>query len=105
MGDNYLISRNYGPFLNDILESGPSLTPLLTDVLLRFCSFNYVFVAYIEKSFHQINLNLDHRNLVRFLWFKDIEKLDFECFEKNLLIDFVEFYLALHPHLFYWQPI
>ena len=35
-------SRVGGPSLNDILESGPSLTPLLTDVLLRFRSFNCV---------------------------------------------------------------
>ena len=66
------------PSLNDILESGPSLTPLLTDSLSRFRSFNYVLVADIEKAFHQISLSLDHRNLVRFLWFKDIENLDFE---------------------------
>ena len=31
-----------GPSLNDILESGPPLTPLLADVLLRFRSFNCV---------------------------------------------------------------
>ena len=43
-------SRVEGPSLNDILESGPSLTPLLTDVLLRFPSFNYVLVADIEKA-------------------------------------------------------
>ena len=78
LGDNYLTSRNKGPSLNDIREYGPSLTPLLTDLLLRFPPFIYVLVAYIEKAFHQLNLNLDHRNLVHFLWFKDIENLDFE---------------------------
>ena len=80
-------SRVEGPSLNVILESGPSLTPLLTDVLLKFRSFNYVLVADIEKVFLQINLNPDHRNSVRFLWFKDIENLDFTCFENNPLID------------------
>ena len=79
-------SRVEGPFLN-IFESGPSLTPLLADVLLRFCSFNYVLVAHIEKTFNQISLNPNHRNLVRFLWFKNIENLDFERFENNPLID------------------
>ena len=34
-------SRVEGPSLNDVLESGPSLTPLLTDVLLKLCSFKY----------------------------------------------------------------
>ena len=76
-----------GPSLNDAFESGPSLTLLLTDVLLRFCSLNYVLVSDIEKAFHQISLNLNHRNLVRFLLFKNIENLDFERFENNRLID------------------
>ena len=53
-----------GLSLNAILESGPSLTPLLTDVLLRFRSFNYVLVADIENAFHQISLNPDHGDLV-----------------------------------------
>ena len=75
------------PSLNDILESGPLLTPFLTDGLLRFRSFNSVLVANIKKAFHQISLNPDHRNLVRFLWFKDIENFDFERFENNPLTD------------------
>ena len=79
-------SRVEGPSLN-IFESGPSLTLLLTDVLLRFCSYTYVLVADIEKAFHQISLNPNHRNLVRFLLFKNIENLDFERFENNRLID------------------
>ena len=61
---------------------------MLADVLLRFRCYNYVLVADIEKTFHQISLNLDYRNLVPFLWFKDIENLDFECFENNHLIDY-----------------
>ena len=68
------------------------MTLLLTDVLLRFRSFNYVLVTDIEKTFHQISLNLDHRNLVRFLWFQDIENLEFEVFENNPLIDYQDFY-------------
>ena len=79
--------RVEGPSLNDIIEAGPSLKPLLTDVLLRFRSLNYVLVADIEKAFHQISLNPNHRNLVRFLLFKNIENLDFERFENNRLID------------------
>ena len=82
------------------------MTPLLTDVLLRFHSFNYVLVGDIEKAFHQISLNPDHRNLVRFLWFKDIENLDFERFENNQLIGYrfcrVLFGVTFSP--FFWQP-
>ena len=79
---------------------------MLTDVLLRFHSFNYVLVGDIEKAFHQISLNPDHRNLVRFLWFKDIENLDFERFENNQLIGYrfcrVLFVVTFSP--FFWQP-
>ena len=50
-------SRVEGPSLNDIIEAGPSLKPLLTDILLRFRPLNYVLVADIEKAFHQISLN------------------------------------------------
>ena len=46
-------------------------------------------IADIKKAFHQISLNPNHRNLVRFLWFKDIENLDFERFENNPLIDYI----------------
>ena len=55
--------------------------------LLRFRSVNYVLATDIEKAFHQISLNPDHRNLVRFLWFKNIENFDFERFENNPLTD------------------
>ena len=60
---------------------------MLTDVLLRFRSFNYVLVADIKKAFRQISSNPDHRNLVCSLWFKDIENFDFERFENNPLTD------------------
>ena len=37
---------------------------------------------------HRISLNPDHRDLVRFLWFKGNKNLDFERFENNPLIDY-----------------
>ena len=57
LGDNYLTSKG---------RLRKLLTPLVTDVLLRFRSFNYVLVADIEEAFYQINSNPDHRNLVCF---------------------------------------
>ena len=57
--------RVEGPSLNDIIEAGLSLKPLLTDVLLRFRSLNYVLVADIEKAFHQISLNPTQRTNLR----------------------------------------
>ena len=73
--------------LNDTLNPGPSLILLLSDVLLRFCLFNYVTIGDSEKSFLQISISLEDRNFVRFVWFKDINTLDFDNFENNELIE------------------
>ena len=74
-------TRNQGPSLNQCLYPGPSLTTSLFSVLLRFRSYNYAVVADIKQAFLQINLNEQHRNYVRFLWFTDISKINFENFE------------------------
>ena len=81
-------SRLNGPSLNDILYSGPSLNSLLYDVMLRFRSYNHVVIADIEKAFLQISLSPEHRDLVRFLWFENINDIDFENFENNQLLEY-----------------
>ena len=81
-------SSKQGPSLNDVLEAGPSLTPLLQDVLLRFRGFNYAIIADIEKAFLQIHLAPEHRDYVRFLWFKDFNNIDFDNFENNELVEY-----------------
>ena len=81
-------SRKGGPSLNDVLYSGPSMTPLLRDVLIRLRGFNYVISADIETAFLQIGLNKEHRDFVRFLWFKNPDNLDFSNFYSNELIEY-----------------
>ena len=81
-------ASNQGPSLNQCLYPRPSLTTKLFSVLLRFRSYNYAVVADIKQAFLQINLNESHRNYVRFLWFKDISKLDFEKFENCELAEY-----------------
>ena len=81
-------SRQGGPSLNDILEPGPSLTPQLLDVLLRFRCYNYAMVGDIEKAFLQIGIKQEHRDYVRFLWFQDIDNIDFENFDNNPLVEY-----------------
>ena len=70
-------SKQSGPSLNECLHSGTSLTTPLFDVLLRFRVFKYAFSSDIEKAFLQIILNEHDRDFVRFIWYKDLETLNF----------------------------
>ena len=44
-------ARDNGPSLNDCLCKGPRLTPLLCDILLRFCSHVFALTSDIQKAF------------------------------------------------------
>ena len=76
------------PSVNDCLFAGPLLTTPLIDVLLRFRAYNYVVIGDIEKAYLQIQLEEKHRDLLRFLWFKDIKNLDPDNFENNEIQEF-----------------
>ena len=58
--------------LNDCLEKGPNLTPLIFDVLLKFRQHKVGITADIEKAFHQILIKPEDRNMLRLVWFEDI---------------------------------
>ena len=62
------------PCLNDMLESGPCLLPLLFDILLRFRIGKIGLVSDIKKAFLQIEVAPEHRNYLRFLWYDDVYK-------------------------------
>ena len=74
--------------MNDILETGPNLATKLYDTLLKFRTHNMAFVGHIEKSFLQIELCDEQRDLLRFLWFKDPVNIDFNVFENNEIIEY-----------------
>ena len=57
--------------LNDILETGPSLTEKLIDSLLNFCVGRYALIADISKAFLRVGLQEIDRDYVRFLWSED----------------------------------
>ncbi len=57
--------------LNDCLFKGPSLTPHLFDVLLRFRLHLVAFICDIQKAFLQIRVAEEDRDALRFLWFDD----------------------------------
>ena len=60
-----------GESLNKHLLQGPDLTNSLTGVLCRFRKEPVAFMCDIEGMFHQVNVNIEHRNLLRFLWWED----------------------------------
>ena len=60
-----------GTSLNDCLHVGPSLTPLLFDILLRFRENPVVLVGDIEKAFLNIEVDEEDRDYLRFLWVRD----------------------------------
>ena len=59
--------------INDCLERGPDLIPSLFDILIRFRSHPYVMVADIEKAFHMVSIKEEDRDVLRFLWLKNMK--------------------------------
>ena len=64
-----------GESLNRHLLQGPDLTNSLNGVLCRFRKEPIAFTCDVEGMFHQVYVNPDHRNLLRFLWWSD-ENID-----------------------------
>ena len=60
-----------GMSLNDKLLQGPDMTNKLVAVLLRFRQEPIAFMADIEAMFCQVRVTPKHRNLLKFLWWKD----------------------------------
>ena len=74
-----------GPSLNDCLYTGPSLTESLFGVMLRFRQYRYAFISDIEKAFLQISIDKEHRDFVRFLWFKNFDELNSDNIQNSPL--------------------
>ena len=59
-----------GTSLHDCLHVGPSLTPMLYDILLKFRENRIVLVGDIEKAFLNVEVDKGDRDYLRFLWVK-----------------------------------
>ena len=57
--------------INECLESGPNLAPLLFDILLRFRTHNVALISDIQKAFLNIAIDPDQRDFLRFFWLND----------------------------------
>ena len=60
-----------GCSLNDTLLMGPDLLNSLLGILIRFRSDSIACVADIEQMFYSFYVKEEHRDFLRFLWFKD----------------------------------
>lgn len=60
-----------GLSLNNLLLSGPNLTNSLLGVLLRFRKDRYAITADVEQMFYRFLVCPEHRDFLRFFWFKD----------------------------------
>ena len=61
------------PSLNDCLETGPSLQPLLFDILVRNRFRRYCVTGDVKKAFLQIMIRRCDRDAQRVLWYDDLE--------------------------------
>lgn len=64
-------ASHLGISLNDVLLTGPDLNNSLLGVLIWFRCEHVASTADIEQMFHSFVVREDHRNFLRFLWFKD----------------------------------
>lgn len=60
-----------GTSLNDCLHTGPSLNPLLFDILVRFRENRVALVGDIEKAFLNVSVDVNDRDCLSFLWVDD----------------------------------
>ena len=58
--------------LNDVLYTGPCLNPERYRLLLQFRLYPIAITADIEKAYLQINIEEEHRDYLRFLWFTNL---------------------------------
>ena len=59
-----------GASLNRHLLQGPDLSNNLVGVLCRFRQEPVAFTCDVEGMFHQVHVNPEHRNFLRFLWWE-----------------------------------
>ena len=68
---------------------GPLFFPDLCGLLLRFRLYSIILLANIEKAFLQLGIQPSDRDVTRFLWLKDIAKLEVD--DNMVVYHFVEY--------------
>ena len=76
------VKSERGLSLNDALEKGPNLLPLLWGILLRFRIGKVGIVGDLEKAFLQLSLHEEDRNVCCFLWLNPQGEIDVYRYRK-----------------------
>ena len=63
-----------GPSLNECLLKGPKFNQLIFDLLVRFRSYKVALTADLEKAFLMVSVEEADRDVLRFLWVKDLKR-------------------------------
>eukprot|EP00079_Xenopus_tropicalis_P024746 XP_012817710.2 PREDICTED: uncharacterized protein LOC100485864 [Xenopus tropicalis] len=74
-----------GVSLNNVLLSGPDLNNTLLGVLIRFRKEPIAFTADVQQMFYCFLVREDHRDYLRFLWYKDHD-IDKEVVEYRMRV-------------------
>eukprot|EP00079_Xenopus_tropicalis_P020479 XP_012811408.1 PREDICTED: uncharacterized protein LOC105946345 [Xenopus tropicalis] len=69
--DNQLSLSIEDKIFLEIMDQGPDLNNKLLGVLIRFRKDPIAFIADIQQMFHSFLVREDHRNFLRFFWFRD----------------------------------
>ncbi|EFP02481.1 hypothetical protein CRE_26836, partial [Caenorhabditis remanei] len=59
--------------INDCMHPGPALLNAILGILLRARLGLYLMISDIEKAFHQVRIQKEHRNMLKILWLRDPE--------------------------------
>ena len=61
-----------GCSLNECLHKGPKFDQKILDILIRFRTHKIALTADIEKAFLMVSVQQSDRDVLRFLWFDDV---------------------------------
>lgn len=74
------------PSLNEMLEKGPNLLELLPTILLRFRENSIGVTADIRKAFQMIEVDVQDRDFLRFLWWEDPVEKKFRVYRHKRVV-------------------
>ena len=66
-------AKSEGSSLNECLHIGPKFNQRILEILLRFRFYRVALVADIEKAFLMVSITPKNRDVLRFVWFDNIQ--------------------------------